>query len=688
MAEIKSGVILKLKDEFSKGMGKAAGASGDFAGRTLGALDKVNSALSGTAAKIGAFGVTLSLGAAAKEIIEIDHRMTRLGLTASASAEQVTKLKQQIFETAQSPDIKIDPKEVLSGLEVVMEKVGDIQFVEDNIRNIGLAIQATGESGGAMGDVFSEFAKFGYTAEQVNRLLDDMVAQGDQGAFTFAEFAKNAPAVFSAYSVIGTSPEHMKKANAAMQILVAGTKSPEIAVTALNSAMNELSDPDKQEKLGKLGIAVRDGAGQFRDFNDIMFDIVNKAKEMGNADYFGTIFGSLSMNAIRSYVTQGERMYSSLIELGDTSGLMQSKAAAMAGTLKSNLSNLQTAFVRFADSNLTAPLAKLTDFLNKLAEDPKRVEAVFNSIKRGFLIIGGIKIGAGVMSFLSTLKNFKGGSASITTQSKITEQLSLAGGAGAAMPVFVTNWNGGGMAGGSPLSGQPPGAGGLPGQSVNPIGGTPPATPGQTPKGKWNLNKPNWKGAGIAAGGAAAVTAILTVPGMINELGEISKNEEMTKEEKSVARGGAIGETVGSIGGAAAGALAGAAIGSVVPVVGTAVGALIGGLIGQFGGPLGRFIGEKVGAAVGKEVKEKIPSAPPSYAAAYGMVPASNVPPAIMGYNPYAPEQQAMRFDGSVGLQTDLYIHQDGTFTATQKTHNNTEFPFATGHAPSGRVYN
>jgi hypothetical protein len=47
-------------------------------------------------------------------------------------------------------------------------------------------------------------------------------------------------------------------------------------------------------------------------------------------------------------------MYSSLIDLEDTSGLMQSKAATMAGTLKSNLANLQTTFLHFADSNLTA----------------------------------------------------------------------------------------------------------------------------------------------------------------------------------------------------------------------------------------------------------------------------------------------------------------------------------------------
>jgi TP901 family phage tail tape measure protein len=582
--------------------------------------------------------------------------------------------------------------------------------VKSHIRNIGLAIQAAGESGGAMGDVFSEFAKFGYTAEQVNKLLDDMVAQGGQGAFTFAEFAKNAPAVFSAYSVIGTSPEHMKKANAAMQILVAGTKSPEIAVTALNSAMNELADPDKQKKLGRLGIAVRDGAGQFRDFNDIMFDIVNKAKEMGNADYFGTIFGSLSMNAIRSYVTQGERMYSSLIDLGDTSGLMQSKAAVMAGTLTSNFENLQTAFKYFADSNLAEPLAKLTELLNKLAEDPERVQKVFTGIAAGLGAIAAVKGIAGVARLVGSIAQMKSGKVNIT------ESLSMA----SAMPVYVTNWGGAATPGaslGMPPAGNPTG-GGLLDQYGNPIGGTPPKTPGAAPPkapaapgGSRPFSsaanaarsvRGTQYAAGAATGGVFA--AATKLPEMFAELDAIKNDTELDGSERGKAKGGAIGDATGSIVGAAAGGAAGvaagaavgAAVGSVVPVLGTAVGALAGmgiGTLGMWlGGKAGRAIGEGIGGAAGKEAENKAPEMPPSYAAvstatAYG-IPYSQLPPEITGYNPYAPGQQAMRFDGSVGLQTDLYIHQDGTFTATQKTRSNTEFPFATGHAPSGRIYN
>jgi hypothetical protein len=569
-----------------------------------------------------------------------------------------------------------------------------------------------------MGDVFSEFAKFGYTAEQASRLLDDMVAQGDQGAFAFAEFAKNAPAVFSAYSVIGTSPEHMKKANAAMQILVAGTKSSEIAVTALNSAINELADPDKQKKLGRLGISVRDGAGQFRDFNDIMFDIVSKAEEMGNADYFGAIFGSLSMNAIRAYVNQGERMFSNLIELGDTSGLMRSKAAEMAGTLKSNLVNLQTAFEHFADSNLTEPLAKLTGSLNKLAENPERVQKIFTGIAAGLGAIAAVKGIAGAARLVESIGRLKSGNVNIT------ESLSMA----SAMPVYVTNWGGAAMPGASlgvPPTGTPPG-GGLLDQYGNPIAAAPKAPApqgGAQPFSSAVSAARSVRGTQYAAGAATGgfLAAVTELPKMFGELDAIKNDTELTDRERAKAEGGAIGDAVGSITGAAAGGAAGvaagaavgAAVGSVVPVLGTAVGALVGmgiGALGMWlGGKAGRAIGEGIGEAAadgkagntyyyggvpfsypspetaGKKDGSKISAGNTYY---YGGVPVSYLPPEITGYNPYAPGQQSMRFDGSVGLQTDLYIHQDGTFTATQETRNNTEFPFATGHAPSGRVYN
>ena len=162
--KIKAGVVLTLKDDYSAGISKAGSETGKFADKTLGVINDVDRALSGAAAKLAAFGLSFSLGAVTKDIIELDHQMTRVGLTASASAEQIAALKRRIFEVARSPDIKIDPTEIVSAVKVIMTKTGDLEFAEANIRNVALAIQAAGEAGGPMGDVFSEFAKNGYSA--------------------------------------------------------------------------------------------------------------------------------------------------------------------------------------------------------------------------------------------------------------------------------------------------------------------------------------------------------------------------------------------------------------------------------------------------------------------------------------------------------------------------------------------
>jgi hypothetical protein len=141
------------------------------------------------------------------------------------------------------------------------------------------------------------------------------------------------------------------------------------------------------------------------------------------------------MQAIRAYMTQGERMYDNLVNLGDTAGLLEQKSATMANTLKSNFQNLQTAFLSFADKNLTELLQKLTGLLNELAKDPEKVEAGIRGITLAVGGLAAIKIGAGIVSFIANLNSLKSGGG-----------LNVAGlanaGGGAGIPVHVTNWGG------------------------------------------------------------------------------------------------------------------------------------------------------------------------------------------------------------------------------------------------------
>jgi phage tail tape-measure protein len=288
-------------------------------------------------------------------------------------------------------------------------------------------------------------------------------------------------------------------------------------------------------------------------------------------------------------MTQGGRMYESLINLGDTTGLLQKKSATMAGTLQSNIKNLQTAFNSFADSNLTKPLEHLTDLLNKLAEDPERIKKVFTGIAFGIGAIAAVKGIAGISRFVGSLLQLKGG------KIDLANSLNMA----TAMPVYVTNWGG---------STPGIGAGGQfqqPQQSLTPQLSNNPSTSAKTAVG--NITPKQYAG---AAGGAAITAAFVKIPQMINELDAIKQNEELTAKERGKAKGGAIGDASGSIIGAAAGGAAGiaagaavgAAVGSVVPVLGTAIGALVGAGIGAAGMWLGGKAGRAFGGSIGESM--------------------------------------------------------------------------------------
>lgn len=684
MNEIKAGVLLSLKDRFSQGIKSAGSGVEAFASKAASAIQGVDKAFSGLGTAMGAIGVSLSVGAATKEIIQLDNRLTRIGLTADASAEQVNQLKQKVFEAASDSSIKIDTSSINDALDVVMTKTGDLKYTEDNIRNIAIAIQATGEQGASIGSVFAEFQKFGYTADQITKLMDDMVKQGDQGAFTFGEFAKAGSAVISAYSPIGTAPEDIKKANAAMQIIMMGTKNAEIAVTALGSAMSELSSPDKQAKLMSIGVRVRDESGKFRDFNDIMADLLKVSEKVGNTDFLGSIFGQTTMQAIRAYGNFYEDMYPKLMDLGDTTGAMENKSATMANTLAANLQQVQTAFVRFADSKLTEPLEKLTDLLNKLAEDPETFNRIFTGIAVGIGSIAAVKGLSSVINIISGISSLKKGGGNINIGSNL---------GGAGMPVYVTNW--GGKAGASPF----PNSGAVGNQQIGKtptgqVAGTPlnTASQGNTFQrmgGAASQAVKGLSGKQLAAGGAAAGigAALVSIPNAVNEIAEINADETLSKKEKTQKKGGAIGNaagtvvgaTAGGVAGVAAGAAVGAAVGSVIPGLGTAIGGLVGAGIGALGGWLGgkagRAIGEGIGSAVAGNDEEQLSETLKNQITS-NMIPTTQLPPEIANLHTEGNTQwQGMNMNAELSGQAEVNLHltlDDNRTTLSAETSRNT----------------
>jgi TP901 family phage tail tape measure protein len=579
---IRAGVLLSLNDQFSPGLRKAGSEATSFGSGLTTALDKVNRATSGVAAKLGGLGLSIGAGVAVNGVIDLEARMERLGTAMNVSTEKMQGLKKKIFETAQAPEIKVDQGAIIDAIDQIGERTGDMKFAEENLRSIGMAIQATGASGADIGGLFSEFQKMGMGAGEAMRALDSLTKQGKEGAFTLQNLAGLGPRTISAYRATGRSGEKaLREMGAALQVIRGATGTSEQAATSFEAVMRNLTDPTKQKELRKIGVAVRDQAGQFRPVTDIMSDIVVKSK--GSIEAIGSLFDAEAVrafnNAIAEFKDTGavESLQKFVTMQGDGSTIL-ADSARNASTLKANIQNLQGAFAKFADSNLTKPLGDLTDGLNKLAEDPERVQRVFKGIAIGLGSIVAVKGLASVVGLVSQFKGLSAGKAGALNLS--------AGLAGGGQPVFVTNWPGGlgGLIGA-------PGGGRLMGHASHSLGGGLAAVPalgrGAAALGaaKSVLGKAGLIGAGLVAVGGTIAT--LT-------------DKDLSREEKYKG----VGESIGTGGGGLAGAAAGAAIGTLIlPGIGTAIGGLLGGAIGSWaGGQGGRALG---GLAAQKDTERR-----------------------------------------------------------------------------------
>ena len=521
--------------------------SAQAAGRGLDSLGNRYTALFSGAAGAGA----------AKMVMDLQRRFTRLGIQADVADSEMRDLKKSIYEVGQAPDIRVDPGEITSAIESIVEKTGDLKFAQENIRNIGLAIQATGAQGKDIGELFAEFQKQGTKApEAVMRAMDTLNVQGKAGAFTLQNLAGLGPRLFTAYAAVGRMGEQAnREMGAAAQVIRMGVGSSEQATTAFEALLRTFSDAEKVKKLTAAGITLFDpeklkkGERVLRPVNELMKEITLRTKgDMVKLSSLG--FDAEAIRAFNQVVSEFKSTggFASLDKFmavqGDGSATLKDSARA-AKDAAGALTNLLTVWKSFADDQLSGPIQAAADALNALG--PENTGRIIKGIAGVGVALGGLVLarkawvgGKGLYDF------FKGGAGKAAG--------GLAGGITGPIPVYVVN--GPGAAGG---------AGGI-GEGLAKTGNR----------------------AGKLAGAAKVAGRIgtgLAIAGTAVEVGSAWMGDGSTAEKATTTAKG-LGGLAGMWGGAKLGAAIGTAI---TPGLGTAVGGLIGSIAGYFGG---RFAGE------------------------------------------------------------------------------------------------
>ncbi|EGR1038382.1 hypothetical protein EFU28_01175 [Vibrio cholerae] len=497
-------------------------------------------------------------------VMGLEERYERLGIQAGKTKDEMATLRAEMFATSQQADVRVDQSEMLSAVEKIVEKTGDLKFAQENMANIGRVMQATGATGVDVGEMFADMSqKFGLkNSEDVLSAIDTLVVQGKAGAFTLQNLAAEGASVSAAYAAMGrTGPKAVQEMGAMLQISRMGSGSAAEAASAMESVLADITS--NYEDIEKLGIEVFDeealarGEKKFRDLPSIVKEIM----EATNSDIteYSQLFGDEAMRFMKVLSSEdGKASFDSFLSIsGDGTAVLQDSARA-AQTANAAMMTLKTAWMSFADEKLAEPIADVADAINSI--EPENLNKTLTGATALAGTLGAVwagrkayKMGKSVVDFV---RGPKGGGANVPGLPS-----------GEVSNVYVTNMPaggfGGGMEGGGSRKRGKPRTRSMPGRTLGKLGGL--------------TRKLPYIGAALGA----------------LDIGSTLMNDSLSSKEKSQQVGG----TVGGMGGAMAGASLGAAMGSFVPVIGTAIGGIAGALIGGMGGDsLGSWIGGLFGS--------------------------------------------------------------------------------------------
>ncbi|MFW5499580.1 MULTISPECIES: tail tape measure protein [unclassified Maridesulfovibrio] len=547
------------------------------AGRGLDALDNRYAGLVGGVAT----------GATAVKVGNIQERFTRLAIQAGITDDALTALKDKLYVIAQDDKIRVKPDEMVSGIEAIVEKTGDLKFAEDNIRNIGVAMQATGAAGLDIGELFAEFQKMGITApEDVMKALDTLNVQGKTGAFTLQNLAALGPRVITAYTSAGRGGvDALKEMGAALQMIRQGTGSSEMAATAFEAVMRTVTDPAKIKQLEKMGIELFDpdklaeGKRVLRPINELMKEIVQSTA--GDKVALGTIFDAEAIRAFNTAASEYQKngQINSLDKFMAVEGdgkTTVADAERAAKIINSSWTSMLAAAERWAENKLTAPLQEAASVMSSLGAEGTNTLLNVGAIaaaSAGALVLG--------RKAHRLFKRDKGHAGDSSLAETISDGVTATSG---ITPVKVVNWPDGGSSFGDGLVDPGEGKGRKSGKRSR--AGRAARTASKTGRfskltakagaffskfGSKIANSRIFKTGSKALGKAAAPIGVTL--NALDLVGAVSSGDSKQ-----------IGGSIGGMAGSAGGAMAGATLGSVVPVIGTAIGGILGAVLGSYAG--------------------------------------------------------------------------------------------------------
>ncbi|MED7818254.1 phage tail tape measure protein, partial [Vibrio cholerae] len=454
--QLKTDIILNLAGNLAAKAKQYGASMSDFARKNERAMTLLKTSADAAGRGIDSLGnryvglaTAFATGTTVRNIGKFEAQMTRIGTDAKLTSEQVDALSKSILNIANQKDIRIDYTNLASAVDTVLGKSGDLEFVNENLANMGLFMQAFGVDAQTTGAIFAQFREKGVRdAEEVMKTIDDLYGQFAIGSVSVKELAEVSAQLFSTYQ--GEGRDAIKQMGALLQLFTKTKGNANEALTSIQGVFAAFNDKKKIEFLDRQGIEVfKKGTTEIRKPVELFLEILDAAKN--SPTKLSDVFDSNSIEGLASlYDVKNKDLIKQMTAEVGKSGDTQIAAAKNAATLNSAMTSLSNSFNKFANQRLAEPIQELADAINSVDD-----ETIQNWLKWGetaLWVVGGLVAAKKGLDMAATIKDVFG---------KKPGAGGAAGGGFAdlgVMPVYVVNMPGGGMGGAA--GGLPEGIGG------------------------------------------------------------------------------------------------------------------------------------------------------------------------------------------------------------------------------------
>lgn len=369
----------------------------------LDGLDRASGALfsTGAAATIAGGAIAVGLGSSVKVAADFEQQMAKVGAISGATGGQLSSLTETAKELGASTTKSAS--EVAVGMQNLAASGFEVNDIISAMPGIIAASEAAQEDMAMTSEtVAAALNAFGLEAKESSHIADVLSQSANQSAAGILDMQYSFKYAAPVAKMLGISLEELSAATGIMAD--SGIKG-EQAGTSLRAALLRLADPPKSasKALSALGISITDSNGKMKPFHDIIGQVGNATKDMGNAQKaaaLSNIFGTEAVSGMLAVIEAGPDKLQKLTQgLKDSGGAAADTAKKMQDNLNGSLNQLSGSFetLQISVGNALIPMIRiiadglgmLTDAFNALPGPVQTVLTVIVALVGVFLLLAG-----------------------------------------------------------------------------------------------------------------------------------------------------------------------------------------------------------------------------------------------------------------------------------------------------------